>query len=63
MLNVLSLNFHIASFILNFILFLVCTAINNILWMDRFINVFVIIIIINKNLDKKNNVKICIIEI
>ena len=46
MLNVLLLNFYIASSTTNFILFLICTAIKNIFWMDRFINVFVIIIII-----------------
>ena len=46
MLNVLLLHFYIASSITNFILFLVCTAIQNIFWMDRFINAFVIIIII-----------------
>ena len=46
MVNVILLNFYIASSTTNFILFLVCTAIQNIFWMDRFINAYVIIIII-----------------
>ena len=48
MLNVFLLNFYMASSTTNFILFLVCTAIQNISWMDRFINAYVIIIIIEQ---------------
>ena len=58
MLNVLLLNFYMASSTTNFILFLVCTAIQNISWMDRFINAYVIIIIIIADIVRKHGLSL-----